>query len=98
MDQQVSIGRIVLFGLGTRDGVVVERPAMVVQVWDGEPNVQLQVFTDADNDEPYLNVDERTTRDGGRKQARCVVWRTSVMPVDAPLVAQEGRWRWPPRV
>lgn len=98
MDQAVSIGRIVLFGLGTRDGKVVERPAIVVHVWDNN-GVQLQVFTDANNDEPYLQPDERTTREvGSNKQARSVVWRTSIRPADDHAVAQELRWRWPPRV
>jgi|GEM_PF-6072682 len=51
--QHPTVGRIVLFNLKAKDGVVT-RPAIVVRVWertDGEmPLVNLQVFTDETND------------------------------------------------
>jgi hypothetical protein len=95
--QTPSIGRIVHYVLDASPDKTVVRPAMVVHVWSPEM-LNLQVFTDGNNDHPYLEPSEQAGRDGTPgKAARCIVWRTSVheCPADAPVV---GHWFWPPRV
>jgi len=94
-----SIGRIVHYVLAISDDKPLVRPAIVVHVWDTEPvMLNLQVFTDGDNDDRFLRPSEQSGRDGNiAKQARCIVWRTSVHEcrADVPVF---GHWFWPPRV
>jgi hypothetical protein len=97
--QTPSIGRIVHYVLAMSGDKPIVRPAIVVHVWDTTPiMLNLQIFTDGDNDDPYLRPSERSGRDSTPgKATRCIVWRTSIVEcsADAPLV---GHWFWPPRV
>lgn len=78
-----TVGRIVLFQLKNKHGLVVTRPAIVVHVWsrsDGEiPLINLQVFTDSGNDDV-----------GGPDGIK---WATSVHYDESK---SEGTWCWMP--
>jgi len=92
-----NIGSIVLYGF-FRDGVVHERPAIVVKVNRSVDDVNLQVFTDGGNDDALLMSSEQSTRsDSSSKTTRCVVWRNRVPPADHVDMPQANRWRWVPR-
>lgn len=46
-----TVGRIVHYTLPAGRGEGQVRPAIVVRIWGGDhPSIQLQVFTDSDND------------------------------------------------
>jgi len=88
MAQEISIGRTVRYGIGKdADGNVVERPAVVVRVWNKDTGaVNLQVFLDGGNDAgEFIN---------GEQCRQGLAWKTSVTRTDAPAV---GSWWWPPR-
>ena len=89
MAQAITIGRTVRYGIGIdRDGKVVERPAIIVRVWNQEPGAcNLQVFIDGGNDQCEGSL-------SNEECGRGVVWRTSVVRSEAPSV---GTWWWPPR-
>jgi len=92
-----SIGRHVHFVLAMDGDKPRIRPAIIVRVWN-PTLLNLQVFTDGDNDDSFLQPSERSGRDNTPgKATRCIVWRTSVVEcsADAPEL---GRWFWPPRV
>jgi hypothetical protein len=83
MDHTLTIGRIVHFSFVNARRERVERPAIVVRVWNEGPHggtVQLQVFTDAEND-----------GEAG------VIWRTSVQHrEDVPARGELSYyWYWP---
>lgn len=88
-----SLGRIVLYRMP--DGQ--DRPAMIVRVWS-DTCVNLQVFTDGENDAG--NVLERMPGPfpGGRESTSLHVWRTSVMLAPAGAEPPAFSWRWPERV
>jgi hypothetical protein len=83
-EQVPSIGRVVHFVLDTGRNAGQHRPAMIVQIWgdpqNPAPYVQLQVFTDGQND--------------GDEYASGMVWRTSVQP-DHSASPAHRTWHWP---
>lgn len=82
-EQKVTLGRIVHFVIGKDSwGEPLSRPAMVVQVWQ-DGTVNLQVFTDGQND-----VRRGTNGEG-------MLWKGSVDHNEEKTV---GTWHWPPRV
>ncbi len=98
MNQRISVGRIVHFVIGSFVGAdgspePVTRPAVVVR--DNGGSVNLSVFTDGSNDDPYLQADECSSILLGRPAAR-VVWRTSI--TEDPAGKRVGAWTWPPYV
>lgn len=84
-----TLGRIVHYRAA--NGTV--RPAIIVQVWN-DTCVDLQVFTDGQRDDGWLDPDECTGRDGG-KATRSIVFRTSVTETASDGVY--SGWYWPPR-
>jgi len=79
--QTPSIGRIVHFVLPDGPSKDDHRPAIIVRVWGS--SVQLQVFTDGEND--------------GAKYANNIYWATSV-PYADPSENKPYSYHWPERV
>jgi len=93
-----TVGRIVLYSFRSPSSIAIERPAIVVETHpDTFDCVDLQVFTNANEDDDLLEAHERSGRDA-RGRARSVVWRTKVPAAADMREPQSGCWRWPPRV
>lgn len=84
-----TIGRVVQVNLGT-EASPLWRPAIIVQVWS-ERMLNLQLFTDGDNDRAAL-ASIQAGPVAGKKPVPPVVWLTSIEEGTAAR-----RWRWPPR-
>ena len=85
--QQPTIGRTLHVNIGT-EKEPRWRPAVVVEYWGGKGSVNVQLFTDGDNDFQALH-------DNGfckLKSPPAVLWLTSVTEGEATR-----NWRWPPR-
>ncbi len=93
MEQKPTIGRIVLYRVGTDDqGLPVYRPAIIVKVWS-PTLVNLQVFLDGTNDRlwKYVNgVDPLFAYED--ECLKGMAWRTSI-----PEGEDIGNWSWPVR-
>jgi hypothetical protein len=80
-----SIGRVVHYVLEAGPHQGDHRPAFIVRVWDDTPGmVNLQVFTDGENDQYPHNSPP--------SGAPMVIWRTSVHRDDT---GKPGTWHWP---
>lgn len=80
-----DINRVVRYVIGLDGwGKPVVRPAMIVQTWEGTI-VNLQVFTDGENDVRHHP-----------DAARGLLWRGSV--AEDPTGQQVNTWHWPPMV
>lgn len=77
-----SVGRIVHYVLPNGPSRGEIRPAMVVRIWAPD-SINLQVFTDSDQDGDYND------------QLACPFWATLV-PYD-PEGKRAGSWHWPQR-
>ena len=86
VEQVPSIGRIVHYILDEGPHAGEHRPAIIVQIWGTTPSaaVNLQVFTDSENDFPGPNAGSSG-----------MLWKTSVSRAPSPGVldtyySQEG--------
>lgn len=81
--QKPSVGRIVHFVLDSGQSKGQHRPAIVVNDWNGSTRINLQVFTDGEND--------------GQLYKSGIYWATSV-PYADPSENKPFSWHWPERV
>lgn len=83
--QGLTEGRIVHFVMP--DGK--HRPAIIVQVWNPEGTVNLQVFTDGLNDERTVSGEESTAFNDSVKTG--ILWRTSIVYSEDK---EPDTWHW----
>lgn len=81
-------GRIVHYVLPNGE----HRPAMVVRVWNKSAGtVNLQVFTDSDNDIAAFAADSGVAQTYKEEIRRGIVWKTSVGYSEKDI---SGTWHW----
>lgn len=86
---QPTVGRTLHVNIGT-EAAPRWRPAVVVEDWNGDGVVNVQVFTDGDNDREALHALGSVKRSSSPVPS--VVWLTSIHEgVDSRC------YRWPPR-
>lgn len=81
---EVTVGRIVHYTLDTGPKAGEVRPAIVVNTWGGSDHIQLQVFTDSDENAHHNDALPQ------------VMWKTSVAQSESGG-PEPGRWHWPAR-